>query len=43
MRTRQTDSEVLKENQNEFGGWKNAGLYVSQREKKKDAFIKGTS
>lgn len=39
MRTRQT---VLKENQNELGGQRNAGLYVSERDKK-DAFIEGTT
>lgn len=41
MRTGQTGSKVLKENQNEFGDWRDAGLYVSEREGKKEAFIKG--
>ena len=40
MRTKQTVSKVLKENQNELGGLRNAGLHVSERDKK-DAFIEG--
>lgn len=34
MRPRQTDSNILKENQSEFGGWRDAGLYVSKRKKR---------
>ena len=35
MRIGQTDSKIPKENQNEFGDWRGAGLYVSEREKKR--------
>ena len=38
VRTTQTDSKVPKENQNESGDWTGAGLYVSERKRKKECF-----